>query len=1069
MAYIDTYSPNIGVRLRSNENDWIFGPDGNLTLPDIANPSINYANGQPYGGGAVPVTPTANGTFTTLPDFLEFVGGTYLRTGQTSEGVFFDGDAGDPEISYPVRSNFSINGTTKVTVTVDMVVNDECSDFGLCIFEEDIQPEWAWDPNPTRIAASYNCTTPYIYTLNDEISATWDIPAPSTYRVRFTYDPSNTPNITLETLDTSNTVLNTISIDGTLNTSINYYIGFAADQDATNLRTYIQNLNIDIDGGDTYTDSLQLSGGGNANTGNVTFDNINVIGTGNLHLQPDPANSGSYLDIFLTSGPDLHLVASASANLILGKDLGANVMTSWDGNTYVQAWDGNNASIWTFGQDGGTIFPTLDVQRGDYPSGTITGQTLLFGDAAQEAIISTADGTVSNENSQRLVINPGQGYDYGEGGDIYLWAGRGGDGSGSGGDIKIRGGQGGANTTGGTGGDGGYIRIEAGDSATTGGAPGYIDINAGINYLGAGGYVDIQGGQGHTIGGDAKITGGYGYNVRGGNVNIWGGGSANGQINEGNVNIQTGGKTWTYDPSGNLTLPNDATISDFSDTASLNVDGNRFAQLYWNGNIGNGNPSTGSDYYTWAYVGNAGFAVQHKNASTSTDNEWKFGTDGNLTLPTGTPSINYANGSPYGGGGISGIAVQDEGTNVVASANTINFVGNGVTASNVGGVATVTISGNSSQITNGNSNVSIPTSNDNVYINTNNGTSKQWIFNADGTLRAPGNVDIYGAINFPQQVSTINWSTYNIELSQYGRINTNVDFFANANTIGAQYLKGDGSNISNINASNITNAYSDSNVISLLSDLGGNGISNVGNIDLSGNINFTNNSAVQQSSIVVNPFRTIETVTLSANSQNNATLLTLEDTGNANLRAWQDINLNTYTQTTNNNFNFGANGNLTIPGNISGSGANGLMISSNGNVTLNSKGAQFIFDAPAGNFYLPNPGGAIVFADSSVQTTAYTGVAEAPFSIQSSDFLANAGRRYGVDTSAGAVTSTLPASPATGVAIFFADAGGAFASNNLTINPNGQTIMGASGNMTVSTNNQSFGLFFNGATWRTYN
>jgi hypothetical protein len=28
--------------------------------------------------------------------------------------------------------------------------------------------------------------------------------------------------------------------------------------------------------------------------------------------------------------------------------------------------------------------------------------------------------------------------------------------------------------------------------------------------------------------------------------------------------------------------------------------------------------------------------------------------------------------------------------------------------------------------------------------------------------------------------------------------------------------------------------------------------------------------------------------------------------------------------------------------------------------------------------------------------------------------------------------------------------------------------MNSAGNMTVSTNNQSFGLFYNGATWRTY-
>ena len=44
-------------------------------------------------------------------------------------------------------------------------------------------------------------------------------------------------------------------------------------------------------------------------------------------------------------------------------------------------------------------------------------------------------------------------------------------------------------------------------------------------------------------------------------------------------------------------------------------------------------------------------------------------------------------------GGISGVLVKDEGTNVVTSANTINFVGSGVTASNVGGVATITVSG----------------------------------------------------------------------------------------------------------------------------------------------------------------------------------------------------------------------------------------------------------------------------------------------------------------------------------------------------------------------------------------
>jgi hypothetical protein len=44
-------------------------------------------------------------------------------------------------------------------------------------------------------------------------------------------------------------------------------------------------------------------------------------------------------------------------------------------------------------------------------------------------------------------------------------------------------------------------------------------------------------------------------------------------------------------------------------------------------------------------------------------------------------------------GGVSGITIQDEGTNVVATANTINFIGAGVNTTSVGGVATVNISG----------------------------------------------------------------------------------------------------------------------------------------------------------------------------------------------------------------------------------------------------------------------------------------------------------------------------------------------------------------------------------------
>ena len=96
-------------------------------------------------------------------------------------------------------------------------------------------------------------------------------------------------------------------------------------------------------------------GGGNANTGNVTFDNINIIGTGNLHLQPDPNNSGAYLDIYLTTGPDIH-IAKTDSNVILGSDTSANVTVGTNGNVYVQANTGT-AYTWAFDSTGNLTLP----------------------------------------------------------------------------------------------------------------------------------------------------------------------------------------------------------------------------------------------------------------------------------------------------------------------------------------------------------------------------------------------------------------------------------------------------------------------------------------------------------------------------------------------------------------------------------------------------------------------------------------------------------------------------------------------------------------------------------------
>jgi hypothetical protein len=224
------------------------------------------------------------------------------------------------------------------------------------------------------------------------------------------------------------------------------------------------------------------------------------------------------------------------------------IVSDWDGNEY--AWQFHaNAEMEI---PGSVRFPTLVIARGDTSGGTLVGQTLKFSDSTIEALITTPDGDANNNSSQRLVINPGKGADgtTGEGGDIYLWAGRGGDIGGSGGDIKIRGGYG-PNT-----GAGGYVRMEGGDSFDTGPA-GYIDI--------------IGGTGGNTNGGYIQIQGGYGGGGNGGAISIVGGISGAGPSASGNVTIASGPTTWDFKNDGNLTIANSLTIAGLTNTLGSNT------------------------------------------------------------------------------------------------------------------------------------------------------------------------------------------------------------------------------------------------------------------------------------------------------------------------------------------------------------------------------------------------------------------------------------------------------------------------------------------------------------------
>jgi hypothetical protein len=405
-----------------------------------------------------------------------------------------------------------------------------------------------------------------------------------------------------------------------------------------------------------YANGSPYGGGGSANTGNVTFDNINVIGTGNLNLQPDPADAGAYLDIFISSGPDIHLVASQSANLILGKDDQSNVMTSWDGNVYIQSWDtGTNTQggVWAFnngdinippnaasyqsgriqsangyptlmgygsGSHGG---PELNWMNGDDPnimgtSNVLRNTLYLNGDEGlyvgmNENVVAntftgswrfTPQGTTIFPTLEVDIHNGGvqsaQTLQFGTPGQQAIIAGPA-PGSSPGDSaprLIIQGHRG--NGTG----EGGDVYVWAGDADTNGGDIKIYAGDADNVSSGTGGYINLAGGDGFDNGGGITLNGGISSNGVGGQVSMTGG---SGELNGGYASLQGG---FSANGQGGA-------------VQIAGGGGNSQAEY--------GNVEIGSGTYTWL-----------------------FDNTGNVRLPGNTFAVNYANGTQVSIGGGNG-------------------------------------------------------------------------------------------------------------------------------------------------------------------------------------------------------------------------------------------------------------------------------------------------------------------------------------------------------------------------------------------------------------------------------
>jgi hypothetical protein len=255
----------------------------------------------------------------------------------------------------------------------------------------------------------------------------------------------------------------------------------------------------------SYYSEFEGSSGSTADTGNFTFSGDTVTnsagmlletGRGTLalgtnmeapgdpahfHIAFDGSNSSTpYNDLFL--GDDYNYVKIGS--YASGVQIGTN-----------SRGDGTTQHSWQFNNDGSINLPTLTVPISDNANPSGTGQTLKFNDPTQQAIIYGPLSTTDYNSAERVIIQGAPGYTgtTGEGGDVYLWAGPGGDAGGDGGDIKVRAGRGQLT------GSGGYLNFQAGQSDTGNG--GYVNIESGdSNTFGSGGYITI------TARGGAQIT-----------------------------------------------------------------------------------------------------------------------------------------------------------------------------------------------------------------------------------------------------------------------------------------------------------------------------------------------------------------------------------------------------------------------------------------------------------------------------------------------------------------------------------------------------------------------------------
>jgi len=157
---------------------------------------------------------------------------------------------------------------------------------------------------------------------------------------------------------------------------------------------------------------------------------------------------------------------------------------------------------------------------------------------------------------------------------------------------------------------------------------------------------------------------------------------------------------------------------------------------------------------------------------------------------------------------------------------------------------------------------------------------------------------------------------------------------------------------------------------------------------------------------------------------------------------------------------------VDVSGGTTGLTTSGGPVTSSGTITL--AGTLNVANGGTG---LTSPGtsGNVLTSDGTAWVSQLPAAGGITYTtVKTSNYTASANDGVQTDTSGGAFTVTLPATPAVGDQVIVVDSAGSWATNNLTVGRNGSTINGSATDLTCDISGVSVQFVYSGTTWDVY-